>query len=271
MDNQYKRTLYLPCLQGQYKLWKTSILETCNDVDSVVSFGDIVGCHDAAADGPHQGPNMAILSYTRLYTEYNDAWTQLIGPNEIAALNSPETWTNDQSVAYLRDSWLDSNRFQTASFANGRLLTHGGVTYGEWLSLDRPESAEEASERLNEKYSGTLFQGLSYRLTGRPNYSANPIWADPILETYPSWATAPEDCPFDQGHAEASVNNELGRRLLQEEWSPLSVIPYPRFKSYGSILTIGEAEFTAMTLSLVGPILNSLPTRERLRITRSVE
>lgn len=270
MDNrQYKRTLFLPCLQGQYKLWKNSILETCNDVNAVVSFGDLIGCNEDAADSGHRGPNMATLSFTRLYTEYHDDWTQLIGPNELAALSSPDTWTNAQSTSYLRDAWLDVDRFKTAAVNNGRLVTHGGLTYGEWISIDRPESSQEASERLNEKYNGTLYQGLSYRLNGRPNYSANPIWADPLLETYPSWTTAPEDCPFDQTHAEASVNNELGRKLLQEEWSPLSVIPTPRFKSYGSILTIGEAEFTAVTLNVAGPMLTSLPTRERLRIAQT--
>lgn len=264
-----KKTLFLPCLQGQYKLWRNSILEMCNEVDAVISFGDLIGCYDEAADTPHNGPNMAVLSYTRLYTQYHDQWTQLIGPNEIAALCSPGVWTNDQSTAYLRDSWLDAETFKVASVDCGRLLTHGGLTYGEWQSIDSPETADEAAKRLNEKYRGTLYQGESYRLTGKPNYASNPIWADPLLETYPSWTTTPIDCPFDQTHAEASVNNELGRRLLQEKWSPLSVIPSPRFKSYGSIVMIGEAEFTAVTLNVVGPTLEQLPTRERLRITQT--
>lgn len=270
MENRrYTRTLFLPCLQGQYKIWKNSLLEYCNDVDVIVSFGDLIGCNEHAADNPAKGPNMAALSYTRLYSEYHDRWTQLIGPNEIAALNSPGQWTNNQSTGYLRDSWLDSDRFKVASVDHGVLLTHGGLTYGEWIEIDRPTTAKEAADRLNEKYSGTLNQGKAFRLTGIPNYSANPIWCDPLQELYPSWITQIEDCPFDQAHAESSINNSLGRQLLQNDLSPMSHITDARFTAYGSIVMIGDAQFTAYTLSITGEILNNLPSSDRLRIIQT--
>lgn len=268
-NKQYRRTLYLPCLQGQYKVWQSSILPQCNEADAVVSFGDLIGCYDEAADNESRGRNEATLTFTRMYSTYHSDWTQLIGPNEIAALNSPQTWTNQNSTEYLRTKWLEEGFFQVASVDNGRLQTHGGLTYGEWIALDKPSTAETAAERLNEKYSGTLFQGLSYRLTGQPNYSANPIWADPVLETYPSWLTAPEDCPFDQMHAEASVNTDLGRRLMQDPLSPLAHFKKTLFKPYGAVVYIGEAEFTALTLNLIGDRLSRLPNMERVLIAQT--
>lgn len=259
MAKKYHKTIFLPGLYGQFKLWRNEISEYCNRAEEVIQFGNIIGCNDFAKDKESRGPNEAILKYVLLY-QRTAQWTQLIGPNEIAALNLPEEWTNKISRQILRNSWLSSEpTMKVASVHDNRLVTHGGLTYGEWVSIERPETPEIAAERLNEKYEGTLYQGVSYALGGAPNHSANPIWADPLLELYPSWITAPVELPFGQVHAGRTLNTDVGRTIINEEHSIYNFAEKINYRKYGSIIQIKNQSFIGLNIPLDTTIMNSLP------------
>lgn len=260
MAKKYHKTIFLPGLHGQFKLWKREIAGYCNRAEEVVQFGNIIGCNDYVKDYEQRGANEATLKYVLLYQNTEDNWTQLVGPNEIAALNMPDEWTNKVSRQILRNNWLSSTPImKVAGVHQGRLVTHGGLTYGEWLSIGSPESPETASERLNDKYQGTLYQGHSYALGGAPNHSANPIWCDPILELYPSWITAPVNMPFGQVHAGRNLNSDVGRTIINEEHSIFKYADKINFRKYGSITQIGENKIIGIDIPLDGRVLTSLP------------
>jgi hypothetical protein len=200
------RILHLPSIQGQATVWHNLLDQEAAKADEVYQFGNIIGLSEYAADAYNTGPNMEVLADFSKRVQLSK-WHQLIGPNEIAALNVPERWTNAKSRVHLRELWMGDAPAKTALAVRGRLLSHGGLTYGEWLELGRPETAEETAALLNERYAGTLYQGPCYALGGGPNFSANPIWAHPSRELYPSWIGAPESLPFDQVTGGGSLNN----------------------------------------------------------------
>lgn len=240
---RYYKTLFLPPLQGQYILWKSEFTRLAAKVDEIVQLGNLIGCHERFKDKERVGPNLAALNYTLLWRATYSNWVQLIGPNEILALNFPDEWTNNESNRILRRRWFDreqEGRFRVAAVNKSRLVTHGGLTYGEWVSLGRPQTAEEAAEALNEKYETTLYQGPSFKLTGKPNYAANPIFADPLRELYPSWTTAPEELPFSQMHGSGGLNTREGHEARSAAYSPLEFIDAMSSTNFGSIVTVGS-------------------------------
>lgn len=260
MTTKYHKTIFLPGLHGQFKLWRQEITKYCNRAEQVIQFGNIIGCNEYAKDKEIRGPNEAILKYILLYRSTEDNWLQLVGPNEIAALNLPEEWTNKTSRQLLRNGWLSSEpNMMVAGVHEGRLVTHGGLTYGEWISIGSPSTPESASERLNEKYRGTLYQGSCYALGGAPNYSANPIWCDPVLELYPSWITAPIEMPFGQAHAGRNLNSEMGRTVVNEKYSVYKNIESLNYRKYGSIVKINGQQIIGVDMPLDAPIMTSIP------------
>lgn len=267
---EYHRTLFLTSLKGQYKLWRRELAPACNRADSIVQFGNVIGCNTLVKDKETFGANEAILKFVLLYRSTQENWTQLVGANEIAALNAPKEWTNATSRKILRDAWLGNNpTMQVAAVEKGRLLTHGGLTYGEWLSIGSPASVEKASERLNEKYAGTLHQGSCFRLDGIPNFSANPIWADAVTELYSSWITAPVPMPFDQVHGSGQLNTEEGRSALGEQSSLLNYADQIRFRKFGSIITVKGMQFTAVDIQLPDTIVTMVPQHKSLYIEKA--
>jgi len=254
------KTVFLTGIHGQYKLWKNELAQYCNYADKIIQFGNVIGCNDFVKDKKDFGANESVLKYLLLYRATEENWIQLAGPNEIAALNLPEEWTNKRSRQVLRNSWLSSTpTMLTSEVHNGRLLTHGGLTYGEWLSIGSPETAQTASERLNEKYAGTLHQGSSVLLGGAPNYSANPIWADPVLETYPSWLTAPHPLPFSQIHSGNTLNSKIGRSFINAEFSPYHYAEKILYRTYGSHFIKDNEEITALDIPVEGELISSIP------------
>lgn len=244
---RFYKTLFLPPLEGQYLMWKNEFSQFANKVDEIVQLGNIIGITDRVKDSADRGPNQAALNYIALYRSTFPNWTQLIGPNEIMALNFPDEWTNAESLRLLRRRWLldDPNLFVTAAVNKKRLVTHGGLTYGEWVEIGRPETPEEAAGLLNEKYARTLFQGDCMKTTGRPSFSANPIFADPIREVYGSWITAPVAPPFHQLHSSGGLNTAEGRNAL----SPFSLLEHVdgvRYTNFGSVVDIRGALFTSV-------------------------
>lgn len=272
MTPQYRKTFFIPGLHGQFKLWRQEITKYCNRAEEVIQFGNIVGCNEYAKDKENRGPNEAILKYVLLYQSTEENWLQLVGPNEIAALNMPEEWTNKISRQILRNNWLSSDpKMKVAGVHEGRLVSHGGLTYGEWVSIGSPDNAQSAAERLNEKYQATLYQGGCYALGGAPNYSANPIWCDPVFELYPSWITAPVEMPFGQVHAGRNLNTDIGRTIVNEEHSIYKFTENINYRKYGSIVRIGNNEIIGVDIPLDGPMVASLPRPYSFYVEKRIE
>lgn len=266
------RTLFIPGIEGQQKLWSYDVLPVCHQVDYIVNFGNIIGCNDQVADqsSPRDNYNETTMRFVNLYRSYCDEWIQLIGTNELAALAQPDKWTNNITLERLRQWWLEQQWSCYVAYAyHERLLTHGGLTHGEWVDIGRPHTAREAADALNDKYLGTLYQGPAYKLTGSPNYHANPIWADPYMELYPSWTTAPDVCPFDQVHASGDLNTTLGKRLVHTPESPLSYITKVQYKKYGSVTYVSDACFTGINLNIGDNILTRLSHLRSLYIEKT--
>lgn len=244
---RYYKTLFLPSMEGQYKLWTQSYKNMAAKVDEIVQLGNLVGLTDRMRDSATRGPNMALLNYTLLWRSTFPNWMQIVGPHEILALNYPDEWTNEEANRVLRRRWLDGydahKSFQVAGVNKNRLITHGGLTFGEWREIGCPTDAHEAARLLNEKYHGTLFQGQCFSLHGKPNFSANPIFADPLRELYPSWITADVEMPFHQIHGSAGLNSLEGRQHLDSTYSLLSYADSIRYYNFGSYVVVGDKVF----------------------------
>lgn len=262
---RFYKTLFLPPIEGQHLIWKNSYAPIAGKVDEIVQLGNLVGCSDRMKDNSYNGPNAAVLSYIALWKSTYSNWTQVVGPNEIMALNFPDEWTNIESNRLLRRRWLTDHKknwsaFLTAGVNKGRLVTHGGLTHGEWVKIGKPKTAEEAAERLNDKYCGTLYQGKCFKLNKRPNFSANPIFADPVMEVYPSWITAEEDTPFDQVHSGGGLNTIQGRLALNEKYSLLLHVDNVRYFSFGSLVEITGHTFLSIAPDITkDKIIRKLP------------
>lgn len=271
-DDQRKtsfRTLFISDLHGQHKVWKNTIAQVANESDKVIQLGNVIGCNDFVKDYKTRGANQASLTYARVWNATDETSVQLVGPNEIMALNAPGEWTNSESDKALRDSWFTKEPTMLTAYAdNGRLVTHGGLSYGEWMSIGSPDTAEEAASRLNEKYQHSLYQGETYALGYNPNFAANPIFADPILEVYGSWVTSPTPCPFPQIHAEKSLNRKEARALINERdmVTLQSYIEHPSYRNFGSLCEIRGQVFIAVDLELEGKVINRLERPKNLYV-----
>lgn len=268
MAKKYLRILYLPGIEGQLKLWNNVFEREAAASDEVYQFGNIVGLNENAKDisenrGANQDMLVAVASRMGL-----SRWNQLVGPNEIAALNLPDEWTNQRSRKILRDLWVGENPMKVAIAVRGRLITHGGLTYGEWVEIGRPERASEAARLLNEKYQRTLYQGRCYALGNAPNFSANPIWAHPSRELYPSWITAPEALPFDQVTGGGSLNDAEGRLLADGDESLYKWVDTIRYRRYGSKMEINGQRIISLGLDLPETPLTQLPQDRQLYVER---
>lgn len=265
------KTLILPSLNGQYKIWKDKLVLEANKADEVYQLGNLVSVNEELKDKEIKGPNRAILGFIDLYKSTTQNWHQLIGPNEITALNFPSEWTNKYSIRFLKQWWFDQDFFKVAYVSKNRLVTHGGLTYGEWVNIGRPDNAHIAAVLLNEKYSKTLYQGKCFKLGNGPNYAANPIWADPYIELYNSWLTTEESCPFNQLHGSGALNQKFAREMINSSLTPLHFLNSVSFRKWGSIAQIKDSFFTAVDLNLREKLLNSFPKGKSVLLERSKE
>jgi len=268
MAKKFLRVMYLPSIEGQIKLWQNLLEKETAASDEVYQFGNIIGLNEYAKDisenrGGNQDLLVAVASRLKL-----TRWTQLVGPNEIAALNLPNEWTNQKSRKILRDMWVGENPIRVAVAVRGRLISHGGLTYGEWVDIGRPETAAHAAKLLNDRYSKTLYQGRCYLLGDPPNYSANPIWAHPSRELYPSWITAPEALPFDQVTGGGSLNEPEGRLLADGEESLYKYVDKIRYHRYGSKLEINGQRIISLGLTLKEEPMTRLSEDRQLLVER---
>lgn len=258
----YDRTaLFIPGIVGQWKYWR-AIADDVQDSSQIVQLGNYLKISlDEEADPDLVEQNRRTYDYIhRMYRPTDPKWKQVMGPHEMMILNSPERWTKAETDADLRRQWFhyDTKIFtHTAHVEKGRLITHGGLTYGQWLEIGRPDTAELAAHRLNEKFDGTLYQGSSVSLGDPPNFSADPIFAHPLIETYPSWITAPVSCPFGQMHAGDNINTSYGQQLRDNT----PYLHYARYslRRFGSIASIQSAYFWGLHLSFPERLVTSLP------------
>lgn len=243
------KTLFVGDLEAQHKVFKRDIEPVLSSVNAVVQLGNMISCTEDAIDKKEYGRNFAVLEMWQRSEHPN--LIKLAGPNEIAAINTPEKWTNFTSDQILRDEWLSAEPNMWVAISDkDRLVTHGGLTHGEWVAIGRPTTAQAAAEALQQKYQHTLHQGNAFLLTGRMNSSANPIWAHPVLETYTSWLTALEECPFDQIHGGPSLNREIFRAKVADQWNVLHHADSVSYRKFGSVVTIRGAEFKGIDLNL---------------------
>lgn len=264
-----KKTLIVPSLDGQYKLWKNDLVLEANEANEIYQLGNLISINDNFKDKEVKGPNRAILGFIDLFKSTTTQWHQIIGTNEITALNFPDNWTNKYSLRFLKRWWFDDGFFKVADVSKNRLVTHGGLTYGEWVNIGRPETAREAAGLLNEKYAKTLYQGECFKLGNGPNYAANPIWSDPYIELYNSWLTTTEVCPFNQLHGSAALNRPFAREMINSELTPLFFLSSLSFRKWGSIAQIKGAYFTAVDLDLEKTMLNVFPKGKSVLMERS--
>lgn len=273
MDRYGRGTLFLPDLVGQVKFWVAIGAKEAQKASRIIQLGNFLSVYTETSDLGKVAYNTRLNRVLSFYRKTADEWLQVAGPNEILVLNSPEKWTRDQVDADVRRMWFQYDtpvNMHTSHVDKGRLVTHGGLTYGEWMSLGSPETAEDASRLLNEKYDKTLFQGECLALGNAPNFSANPIFANPVLETYPSWITAPVSCPFGQVHAGENMNTGYGRELRG------TLSPYLGYASYslrkfGSIANIRGQLFWGLFLGLPAYPVSRIPGKSLLLEVEQVE
>lgn len=266
------RRLFIAELEAQYTLWRKYITFEASKVDEVFQMGNVLTLTDSMKGDENYGPNQSILNFVEIYSHTHDGWRQIVGPNEIAILNKPGEWTNDDTDFKLRNLYFsDTPFFKIAEVSDHRLVTHGGLTHGEWISLGRPQTASEAAKLLNERYAGSIYFGESYQISGKPNFSANPVFADPLLETYPSWIGTEDSCPFHQIHAGRSLNSREGRAMVNSEESILQFLDSVSYRRTGSYAMIKDTVFCNVMLNFPRMKLDKMPAGSSMLVERIKE
>jgi len=279
---KYSRKLFIGNLYGQSQLWSRKYVPLTESADAVIGLGNYIRLQhfiknrtDYSEDlskirfVPRQ-QNNKILTDMRLQINYPaKPFPRVIGANEMIYLNLPREEANNilpednvHNLDPIRDAWLTDesktvfhkrDRLNVALVVDGRLVTHAGLSYGEWLSIGAPVSPFVAADRLNEKYFGTLYQGQCLQLGDGPNMYANPIMAHSQLEVYASWLFARVRCPFDQIHGSTSLSNPVASSALHDETHPLGYVKDYRLTRYGSVANICGTTFTAVDPGIVSP------------------
>lgn len=258
------RTLITPAPQALRELWRKETVKQANNVDRLIVPGNIISLLPQFADKEKKGDNNTILRYVLTYSSTDPETTVLIGPNEIAALSLPTEWTNSRSLYYLRNYWLTEheNSILVATVLNNRLVTHGGLTHGKWIKMGKPETPEIAADMLNAEYAGKMYMGPSLGLGYPPNLAADPIFADPFMEFYPSWITTTDEMPFGQILGSRSLNSREGREYTGDEKSPLYYMKKVSLRKSCSIALLNGKEVTSVGLSPKGKQITKLPKHE---------
>lgn len=239
----------VPGLYGQYKLLKNELLPFIKKTDDVIYMGNIVGTAERVRDNSFKGPNHSTIELIER-TVYGNPHTILMGANEMVALNDPTRFVSTKSLLTLQRWWLEKEHTaQIATVRDNILFTHAGLTHGEWLSIGKPMTAQETADRLNEKYEGTLYQGDCYNMSGKLNMGANPLFADPYRELYPSWIGR-EELPFTQAHATFDLNTYVATGLRNDPMHPISHLGDIQYTKYGSCVFMGDHAILGIDLQI---------------------
>lgn len=249
LDKKEYRTVIIPSLNGQYKVWRSYVSPNILLADKVIQTGNLLGCNDEVGDYKEdRGSNMLLSQeiIDGLAREKN--WVQLLGANEMMILNFPDMWTNNRTNAIIREAWLDGI-LKIAVEDKGRLVTSAGLTYGCWLDLGRPDTASECADMLNKKFKDSLFHGSGYILGDPPSFYASPVMADYVHEVIPSWITGREPCPFDQVTG-FSLQSISGRIMMNADESYLRYVDGVTYPTSGSTTVVKGSTFIGVDLGL---------------------
>ena len=279
---KHSQKLYVGNLYGQTKIWRNRYVPLIPKMDAIIGLGNYIRLHkfhtppnESEKKTVQRVPrihNQHILNDMRVATHYSTRpFPRLIGANEILYLNLPREEAAQyvpqddvNNIDPIRDAWLTEpakskllpeERLQVAVVVDGQLVTHAGLTYGEWVSIGAPADPVTVAERLNRKYAGTLYMGPAYMLGDGPRLDANPVFAHPQLETYVSWVMAPVRCPFDQVHGSSHMGNRLATEGRGSPVHPLSMVNDVVFTKYGSVTNIRGTLFTAVAPGVNSPVL----------------
>lgn len=215
--------------------------------------GNYLGLHEICYSKSNNGTDvnskivrmMAKIGFTVRWRDVDF----LLGPNELCSLYEPDKYFEPETAKLFITSWFSKDAdyvTKVATAHHNKLITHGGLTHGLWTELGKPQKAEEAAELLNERFRGKLFFKRSVALGGIPNYSADPVFAHPFLEFYPSWLTSEDPMPFGQITATKGFSTFEGHEYLQSQQSPLYYLTSYAKKRWGSIAVINGAEVSSV-------------------------
>lgn len=270
--------MIVPSFHAQMKLWNKTLSAASVNVDRVVFLGDFLSLEDYAKDfalnmGASGGLNAQTVDMLSHSLISNGKLMPIMGSKEMIVLNFPDNpYTNEHTNSMLRNLWLSADPLLKAStVVNGALATSGGLTYGKWVELGRPSTAAAAAVSLNEDAKGKLYHGVCFKADGKPSYSAHPIWADPFMETYPSWVTAPEPCPFRQ-----ILNGDMfsfaGQVARDTVASPTSHVDDTVYRRWGSLTIIQGSQFLGVGLPVKeDEAVEELPDGRTVLVERATE
>lgn len=219
------KELMLPGVHGQFKLWMNQLKRRAEMADRVVQFGNLLGVMPNHIDpmfkskGVYNGNNGIVLSVLKFFARTHDGWEQLIGTNELAAIFSPDAYLcNENQMEILAENWFDpEGSFKVATVVDGKLCTHRGLTYNQWLEIGAPEDPNDAAEALNEKYKGAVEFEDCYLNSGVPNFAANVLWCDTYWELIPSWLFSGYQAPFGQITGAPGFKTQAGKGFLNDK------------------------------------------------------
>ena len=269
-NDSFDRKLFIPGLHGQVDVYKNRFLKLMPRMDTTITLGNMLrlapfqeygfNADDEPVNIAPTSANFALLDKIRENTQNSVMpFVNIIGANEVAYLNLPKEAADNylkdapNGVNYVREGWLTDEKVSKAAFryyvaveVDGRLVTHAGLSHGEWVNLGRPQTAREAAYALNIKYLGTLYQGQCYRLGDGINYAANPIMGHPIAEVYSSWMSTPEICPFPQIHGSISMRDLTGHEVSSTYLHPMFYAEKMRYHRWGTSITLKGQSFYAI-------------------------
>lgn len=280
MEQSKKWTTFVsPPINAQLRLWDDVYLPQAIKSDETIIMGNYTTMNPTLESGrvlkkplsERRMDNLMILRKVFLANASNPHITVLIGGNEIAMLNQPEKWLDAETLKFLAPSWIDRSfdpKIMVATVtATGELVTHGGLTRGLWLELGKPSDPYETAELLNRRYWGQLFLGSSYATGGNMNHYANPVFAHPFYELYPSWLNSEiPDMPFSQIVGSDSFRSGLGRQMLADKNSPLYFAEKVQTYNWGTKITIGDHSISSVGLRLRYEPVTKLDTDEGLYV-----
>lgn len=268
--SSFDSKLFIPGLHGQHKVMRNRYRGLIDSVDATITLGNMLRLAPFLQMGDNSGDEYKNVSpVIENAVLMNEVWARgrlsavpfvnLIGANEMLYLNLPKSQADNylkdtaEGVNFVREGWLTDEKRNPAAFryyvaveADGRLITHAGLSYGEWVNIGRPQTARQAAYALNMKYLGTLYQGECLRLGNGVNFAANPIMAHSIAEVYSSWMSTPERCPFPQLHGSISLRDATGHEVLSTYLHPMYYAEKMRYHRWGTSITLNGTPFYAV-------------------------
>lgn len=252
-----ERTAYLPEINGSLPLAEKFIRNVTRrrTIHSVL-LGNWTGLGEKYYRKEHGGnnANTEVFKLIRKYG-YTKKWHStdlLVGPHEFSILYDIDKYFTPYQAEILISAWLDKKsefNLKVATFHRDKLITHAGLTHGLWTEIGKPETAQEASEALNDMFRGKMFFKRSVELGGAPNYSADPVFAHPFLEFYPSWITSEDKMPFPQIVGTKSLKTFEAEEYLNNENTPLFYLNNYVSKTWGSAALVNGEEILSLFIA----------------------